>query len=564
MREVALGKPRVATPGDQYEDELRLAAGLREPDDAPGTSRISPLVNDLHAAVVGVETDAGVQVGYVKRNVCQARVRHYSEDTGRASRLEAVELRARPGLRILTTLTQTRGAALLLPVALALALSSVAACGPVHGPDTPNIVLISVDTLRADHLSSYGFGAETTPHMDALAVQSVLFERAVAASSSTAPSHASMLTSRYVREHSVGYLNGGTRLKGDTTLAELLRDAGYETGAFVSNYVLRRQLGFDRGFDTYDDRFPKPEPNRPEIFERKAHATTERALEWLGKADAPFFLWVHYQDPHGPYDPPAEYLGSAALAVDPEEEPIPLLSSNLEFGGVPAYQVLPGLTKPSQYHARYADEIRYVDHWIGELLAQPQLRDAIVLLTADHGESLGEAGRYFMHGTSSLPAEAHVPLLLRAPGVEPRRVAEMVSHLDVLPTLLELVGLEPPAGVRGVALGPYLRGEVPLQPRIVYCDMGLQTSAYREDRIVQVRRVAVVGGEPARRGHPIVRAYRWQGTEPSPVEGRGDPSFEELRAAITSYLRFDRAAMIEIDNLAPEDFERLRALGYID
>jgi hypothetical protein len=115
-----------------------------------------------------------------------------------------------------------------------------------------------------------------------------------------------------------------------------------------------------------------------------------------------------------------------------------------------------------------------------------------------------------------------------------------------------------------VALGPYLRGEVPLPGRIVYCDMGLQTSAYREDRIVQMRRVKVVAGEEARRGHPIVRAYRWQSTEPTPVEGRGDTSFEELRSAITSYLRFERAEMIEIDNLAPEDFERLRALGYID
>jgi arylsulfatase A-like enzyme len=437
----------------------------------------------------------------------------------------------------------------------------------MRGPDGPNIVLITVDTLRADHLSSYGFDGQTTPHIDALAAESALFERAVAASSSTAPSHASMLTSRYVREHSIGYRNGGTRLKGETTLAELLRDAGYATAAFVSNHVLRRELGFDRGFEHFDDRLPKPEPNRPQIFERKADATSALALEWLAGTDAPFFLWVHYQDPHGPYAPPAEFLGSAGVPVEPEleEEPIPLLSSNTEFGGVPAYQVQPGLTRPSQYRARYADEIRYVDHWIGELLAQPQLRDAIVLFTADHGESLGEAGRYFMHGTSSLPAESHVPLLLRAPGVAPRRVAEIVSHLDLLPTLLELVGLKPPAGVRGVALGPYLRGgEARLPSRIVYCDMGLQTSAYREDRIVQMRRVEVVGGQVARRGHLIVRDYHWKGTEPSPIEGGGGPAFEELRSALTSYLRFDRASMIEIENLGPEDFERLRALGYID
>jgi arylsulfatase A-like enzyme len=444
-------------------------------------------------------------------------------------------------------------------------MACIAACEPAPRDDRRDVVLVTVDTLRADHLSSYGFALPTSPRIDALAAESALFERAVAASSTTAPSHASILTARSVREHSVGHLNGETRLQGVPTLAEALREAGYGTGAFVSNFLLRRVLGFDRGFDHYDDALPDPEPNRPLIFERRAEATTARALAWLDETDGPVFLWVHYQDPHGPYDPPAGYRGSIErpAGLDPQEEeaPLPLLSTNTEFGGVPAYQILPGLTRPSEYRARYADEIRYVDHWIGELLERPRLRDAIFVLTADHGESLGESGHYFMHGTTTLPPEAHVPLLVRAPGIEPRRVPEIVSHLDVLPTILELVGVAPPPGVGGVALGPYLRGEGPLPVRVVYCDMGLQTSAYLSlsGRLVQVHNAG-----PASKGQPIARGYHWDGSRSLPTEGRGDPGFEKLRFELSAYLRRDRVAMSEVENLAPADLERLRALGYID
>jgi arylsulfatase A-like enzyme len=192
---------------------------------------------------------------------------------------------------------QRLGAALLLSV---FSVASIAACVPVRRGDHPNVLLVTVDTLRAGHLSSYGFALETSPHIDALAAESALFERAVAASSSTAPSHASILTSRSVPEHSIGHLNGETRPEGLSTLAEVLREAGYATGAFVSNFM----LGFDRGFDHYDDTLPDSEPNRPLIFERRVDATTARALAWLGERNGPFFLWVHYQDPHGPYDLP--------------------------------------------------------------------------------------------------------------------------------------------------------------------------------------------------------------------------------------------------------------------
>ncbi len=142
----------------------------------------------------------------------------------------------------------------------------------------PDVLLVTVDTLRADFVHSYGFEAETTPNIDALAARGVLFETAIAASTATVPSHASIMTSRYVREHSVGPFNGATRLEGAATLAEAFRAAGYETAAFVSNVVLKARTGLDRGFDLYDDELPVGETNRGSYFERVAGDTVERAV----------------------------------------------------------------------------------------------------------------------------------------------------------------------------------------------------------------------------------------------------------------------------------------------
>jgi arylsulfatase A-like enzyme len=423
-----------------------------------------------------------------------------------------------------------------------------AAPGAALAAGTRNVLLVTVDTLRADHLSSYGFALETSPRIDALAAGAALFERAVAASSSTAPSHASILTSLYTRQHSIGYRNGDTRLAGEPTLPEVLRREGYATGAFVSNVVLRRRAGLDRGFETYDDELPDAESHRPLAFERRARETTLRALKWLEEAHEPFFLWVHYQDPHGPYDAPDGYAERFELPRDPHEKPLPVLESSLASGGIPAYQVLPGLTLPSQYRARYAGEIRYADHWIGRLLDAPRVRDAIVVLTADHGESLGEGGRYFMHGTTTLPAEAHVPLLLRAPGIAPRRLSTTVSHVDILPTVLELVGVAAPDGVRGVALGPILRGEKPPPDRVVFCDMGGEASAYGAGAIL-------------RSGQTRFERLRWTGGEVEPA-GSEMAIDEQLAGSLASYVK-TAVPMVAADAPDPVDLERLRALGYL-
>ena len=323
-----------------------------------------------------------------------------------------------------------------------------------------DVLLITVDTLRPDYIHAYGFPLEITPSMDALAARGVLFENAIAAATLTAPAHASIMTSRYVREHSVGSRNGDTRLEGLPTLAEHFAEAGYETAAFISNVVLRRRVGLDRGFETYDDELPAQEQNRDRYFERFAEATAHRALAWLkGRSPGkPIFLWLHLQDPHGPYTPPSGWSGKIDRVPLKLQRDLVVLSENFGRAGIPFYQALGELRDPALYAARYAEEIQYADHWAGQVISAVEKRSgergSIILLTADHGESLGENGWFFQHGQSTAPELARVPFIVAAPGLVPGRIAGPVSHVDIAPTLLDVIGLEVPDEIDGVKQRP--------------------------------------------------------------------------------------------------------------
>jgi arylsulfatase A-like enzyme len=247
-----------------------------------------------------------------------------------------------------------------------------------------------------------------------------------------------------------------------STLAERLQAADYRTWAVVSNFVLRDGEGFDQGFDVYDDRMDEEEANRRSP-ERIASGTTDaalRALAALGEEKS-FFLWVHYQDPHGPYTPPERLLSEARdprghdrsaterrhLRVNPD------ISGD---GGIPVYQALPGIAAYSEYVARYDAEIRYFDEELGRLLAAidaARLPEApVIVITSDHGEGMGEHDYYFAHGDHLYDTLLHVPLVLRAPGVPPAVREEPVQHLDLVPTVLELAGLAVPPALPGVSL----------------------------------------------------------------------------------------------------------------
>ena len=429
----------------------------------------------------------------------------------------------------------------------------------------PSILLVTVDTLRADHVGAYGFEANTTPNLDALAGEGVVFERALAASSRTAPSHATMMTSRWVRNHSIGPINGGTRLAHDEpTLASRLHDAGWNTAAFVSNFMLGRRVGLDTGFGIYDDELRSAELNRPRVKERSAEDTTELALRWLGpgERDQPFFLWVHYNDPHGPYVPPPPH-DAISLPTSPDapaETTLPVLDQQLGLRGIPAYQKLGELSDPSEYHRRYAGEIQYFDASFGRLLAAAESaaapRPLIVLLTSDHGESLGEQEIYFSHGHGTTPELAHVPFVLRAPGLAPERRRGLVHHVDILPTLLDLAGLPVPDEASGLPLGSLLAGEAELPTRTVFVDVGTQVSAYRGDRLLR----AHVGKRMGNVETGSWDSFRWLAGDDTHLQP--EPPAPELRAEIMRYLQ-DRAPMLSAGGLSPEKKAMLRALGYL-
>jgi arylsulfatase A-like enzyme len=424
-----------------------------------------------------------------------------------------------------------------------------------------SVVLITIDTLRADHLGCYGFDLQVSPNIDALAAGGVLFERAVAASGVTAPSHASIMTSLYARQHSIGPRNGFTRLLDETTLAESFREAGYETAAFVSNVVLKRRIGLDRGFQVYDDEMPSPVRTRPSHFERVAELTTQRAVAWLERPrETRFFLWVHYQDPHGPYDPPEDFLDRIPYRPPPTEAALPVLEKQHGEGGIPAYQATGEMRLPSRYRHRYAGEILYADHWVGELLRVVRALEGggetIVVLTADHGESFGEGGFYFAHGHTTTPDLSHVPFILSAAELAPERRAELVSHVDIMPTLLELAGHRVPRSAQGIALGPFLRDGEPLPDRVVSCDVPDDVSAYRGDLLFRRSRRIL----PASRRPPLqVGGYRWD------TEGTLSRTRDALplREEIRSYLRSE-VPTVEIETADREEESHLRALGYLE
>jgi len=440
-------------------------------------------------------------------------------------------------------------------------------CGRAAPADPrPNVLLITIDTLRADRLGTYGYPLASSPRIDRLATSGVVFERAIAASSRTAPAHASIMTSRYTREHSIGHNNGGTKLI-DETLATRFRAGGYATGAFVGNIMLQARTGFDQGFDVFDAELPEAESNRELVYERIASETSERALAWLRSVRSePFFLWVHYQDPHGPYTPPKGFRGRMKVLPAAGEEPLSVLPSEDGWGGIPNYQALEGLEFPSEYESLYADEILYADHWVGRLLdavdSHPGARDTIVLLTADHGESLGEMNHWFSHGFSTMPSLAHVPFVLRAPGLPPGRRDTTVSHVDIAPTLLELAGLPLPEERSGIALGPVLRGQAAMPDRFVFSDIGREVTAYRGATLVRASSL-MDAWDPANQGAlgPSVLwfHYFWR-ADGSWIGVAEDPAQQaSLRAYLATAAPMKNTPMLELDAL---ERRRLEVLGY--
>lgn len=292
----------------------------------------------------------------------------------------------------------------------------------------PNILLITLDTTRADRIGAYGYREGRTPRLDRLASEGTLFERALTAAPTTLPAHTSLLTGRSPWLHQVR--NNGFPLA-DTvpTLESALHEAGYRTGAFVSSFVLDRRFGLARGFDVYNDALDPNPGAAAELVERRGDRTAAAALAWMAAqsgGSAPFLAWVHLYDPHDPYGPPAPFRDA--------------------FAGRP-----------------YDGEIAFVDGVVGSLLDALERSgvgaSTVVAIVGDHGESLGDHGEA-THGMFVYDADMRVPFILRWAGHVPagRRVSPLVRSIDVAPTLLDLAGRPPLAGADGSSLMPLVRG----------------------------------------------------------------------------------------------------------
>jgi arylsulfatase len=354
------------------------------------------------------------------------------------------------------------------------ALLVLAACGPGSPPGATappavapsgtrqSVLLITIDTLRADHLGAYGYARPTSPRLDAFAKRAVLFDQAYTYWPKTRGSFVAMMSGR--RDSQTGYGKSHPLLLDfNPTLAEVLKKAGYRTAAVVDNANVAAQHGYARGFDRYRETWLKAE-NLPTEMDR-ARAITGEGVAFLEKAgaDRPFFLWLHYVNPHAPYTPPAPYdtafLKDGAARQGPR---LPVVDGFV--GGVSKQWAVPGQDRLGYYVAQYDGEIAAADQEVGKVLdaleRSPHAAHTLVVVTSDHGESLGEHGYYFDHGQDVYDPCLRIPLLLAQPGVAGgTRTSALASTLDLVPTVLDAVKVSYPPDLAGTSLLPALRGQ---------------------------------------------------------------------------------------------------------
>ena len=415
---------------------------------------------------------------------------------------------------------------------LAFLIPLTAAQAAVALPEkSPNVVLITIDTLRADHLGCYGYQQIKTPNIDALAADGVRFARAFTPVPVTLPSHSAMLTGTYPMLSGMHDFAANKLSPDQPTLATALKQAGYVTGAVVAAAVLDSRFGLNHGFDFYYDHFEfsRLEEKNLDEMERPGNLVADQALDWLGKnAGKKFFLWMHLYDPHYPYTPPEPYRREYA-------------------------------TRP------YDGEIAFDDEQVGRLilfLKEKNLyQNTVIVLAGDHGESLGEHGEK-THGFFIYNATLHVPFIVHLPGKASVRVVDdPVSLVDLMPTALAAAGVEIPSAVQGRNLLPVIRGETPDHDRAVYNETFLPRIHFNWSEL---------------RGAQNAKYHFIDAPKPELYDLARDPGElqnlfsdkkavgEEMRAKLAGLIRDYSAGkeMAEKTGLDPALMERLKSLGY--
>jgi arylsulfatase len=306
---------------------------------------------------------------------------------------------------------------------------------------------VTLDTTRADHLGLYGYFRETSPALDAFGREAIVFERCIVPMATTLPTHTSLFTATQPLEHGVlaNSTQGGSRFVPSArlrTLAQVAGEAGWRTAGFVSSAVLKRGSGIDSGFDHFDE---------PESEQRDAEATTRAALAWLERTPGgPFLLWVHYFDAHWPYAPPPAY--ATMFSNSPE------LEDAIAAREIPRTVLRPLANQTEETRVSinlYDGELRFQDDQLARLLsaleARPDWEHTLVVIAGDHGEGLGQHGEAAHGGTWE--EQLRAPLLMRIPGLEPRRLETLVTMVDVIPTLLGRLPASPLGALLAQASG---------------------------------------------------------------------------------------------------------------
>jgi arylsulfatase A-like enzyme/Tfp pilus assembly protein PilF len=396
-------------------------------------------------------------------------------------------------------------------------------------PRELNVVVVTLDTLRADRLGCYGFRGVETPNIDAVASEAVLFEQATSTAPITLVSHTSIFTGLIPPHHGVRDNGGFFVEESTTTLAERLKDAGWTTGAFVGAWVLDSRWGLDQGFDVYSDKFDLSKYKVVNLgtVQKKGDEVMDLALAWLEGVKAKrFFAWVHLYDPHAPYEPPEPFLS--------------------RYPGQP-----------------YVGEVAYTDHVVGRLVAW--LKGAglwdrtLLVLLADHGESLGEHGEK-AHTFFVYDATQHVPLIVRTPWGDRGRNRSQVSTVDVMPTVLDLVGLPPQPAIDGRSLARLVLHPAASAPEVAYSETYFPRFHYGWQHLRAVR-----DGKWKYIEAPTPELYdvRQDPGETRNVRAAFVRQAEDLRARLESLAGSGAQAAPDEASLDPETLQRLAALGYV-
>ncbi len=448
------------------------------------------------------------------------------------------------------------GGTLVSLASLLIALIVFGGCSPA-GKTAPNVVLISIDTLRSDHLGAYGYGRPTSPVIDGFASKGVVFEQAVANSPWTLPSHGSMLTGLFPRTH--GLKGFDTRLAdGTPTLATLLSGAGYATLGLVNAPNLARRHGFERGFDQYVMFPPITRGEQTRCVNRQI----DRAIEWLDSLDdGPFFIFLHNYDVHSTYDPSDEFLEQFASPYDGE-----FRGGTFELQKVRAGRLEMDSEDLRHVVDRYDAGIRELDHDLERLLEYLDDRgsgeNTIVILTSDHGEEFMEHGGT-LHGRTMYEEVLAVPLMVRGPGIPAgHRVPGLVQLTDVLPTVAELAGVSVPEGVEGESLvGTWSRGEPIDSRRFAYAEADHRNDEDDILRMVRLGAIKLIHNRVTLQS----RLFDLR-RDPREVDDLAEKDPETLRtldAAMRNYMDLELESTADLPPLTDEQLERLRSLGYV-